>query len=71
MACTLFGIAVRRCKCGKAGEHQEKKLFIDNTVQALLPFKDRHKGLLKLYVQLREGVSVWGKKDGISFEVEK
>ena len=48
MSCTLFGIAVRRCKCGKSGS----LTFMDNSIQALIEFKERHKGLLKLHVQL-------------------
>ena len=42
----------------KRGDYQEKKFFIDNTVQALIPFKERHRGLLKLHVRLGEGVSL-------------
>ena len=56
---TLFGIAVRRCKCGKTGwRSKEEILLMDNTVQALIPFKERHRGLLKVHIQLGEGVSV-------------
>ena len=36
----LFWIAFRRCKCGKTGwRSREEILFIDNTVQALIPLK--------------------------------
>ena len=42
----------------KQCDYQEKKFFIDNTVQVLIPFKERHRGLLKLHVQLGEGVSL-------------
>ena len=42
----------------KRGDDQEKKFFMDNIVQALIGFKERHWGLLKLHVQSREGVSV-------------
>ena len=55
----------------KQGDDQKKKFFMDNTVQALIPFKERHRGLVKLYVQLAEGVLVFEKKKGILFEVEK
>ena len=42
----------------RQGDDQEKKFFIDNTTQALIPFKERHRGLVKLLLQLAEGVSV-------------
>ena len=45
--------------------HQEKKFFRDNAVQALIPFKEGHRGLVKLYAHLREEVPVWEK--GINF----
>ena len=52
----------------KRGEHQEKKFFINNAAQALIPFKEGHRGLLKLYIYL--GEFQCGKKGGIFFEVE-
>ena len=55
----------------KWGDDQEKKFFIDDTAQALIPFKERHKSLLKLHVQLGEGVSVWKKKKEISSKWKK
>ena len=36
----------------KWGDDQEKKFFIDDTAQTLIPFKERHKSLLKLHVRL-------------------
>ena len=56
----------------KWGDDQEKKFFIDDTAQALIPFKERHKSLLKLHVQLGEGGSFGvEKKEGNFIEVEK
>ena len=55
----------------KWGDHQKKKFFIDNVVQALIPFKDGYRDLLKLHVYLGEGTSMLEKKEGIFFEVEE
>ena len=55
----------------KWGDNQEKKFFIDDTAQALIPFKERHKSLLKLHVRLGEGVSVWKKRKEISSKWKK
>ena len=33
----------------KRGDDQEKKFFMGNTVHALIPFKERHRSLLKLH----------------------
>ena len=58
MSCSLSGIAVRKGKCGKTRLRSREKFFIDNSAQGLITFKERHRGLLKLYLQLGEGVSV-------------
>ena len=42
----------------KWGDHQEKKFFIDNAVQALIPFQEGHRALLKFYAHFGEGVSL-------------
>ena len=55
----------------KWGDYQKKKLFINNAVQALISFKEGHRNLLKLHVNLEEGVSMLDKKEGIFFEVEE
>ena len=34
------------------GDHQKKKFFINNFVEALIPFSEEHQGLLKLEVHL-------------------
>ena len=39
---------------GKWGDHQKKIFFINNSVEAVIPFKENHQGLLKLHVP-------WGK----------
>ena len=52
----------------KWGDYQKKKLFINNAVQALISFKEGHQDLLKLHVNLEEGVSMLDKKEGIFFE---
>ena len=36
----------------KWGNHQNKKLFVNNSVEALIPFNEGHQGLLKLHVLL-------------------
>ena len=44
---------------GGANVHnQEKKFFMDNTIQALISSKGRHEGLLKLRIQLGDRISV-------------
>lgn len=54
----------------KRGNHQEKKFFINNTVEAQIVFNEEHQGLLKMQVSLgcewermglfpREGTSKW------------
>ena len=57
----------------KWGDLQQKKIFIDNAVQALIPFKNSEgdRGLLKLHLHLEKGVSMLEKKDRIFFEVEE
>ena len=40
----------------KWADHQKKKFFTDNAVQALIAFQEGHPGLLKVYVHLGEGV---------------
>ena len=42
----------------KWGDHQEEKFFIDNAVQALIPFQEGHRALLKFYAHFGEGVSL-------------
>ena len=32
----------------KWGDHQKKKFFVNNSVEAVIPFKEKHQGLLKL-----------------------
>ena len=44
------------------GDHQKKKLFIDNSVQVLILFKEGHQGLLKMNAPLGAGVLRLGKK---------
>ena len=39
-------------------DNQEKKIFMDNTIQALISSKGRHGSLLKLRVQLGDRISV-------------
>ena len=57
--------------------HHKKKLFINNSVEDLSPFKEEYQGLLKLHVLFfGRGIPVWGKngaisKKGIFFEAEK
>ena len=47
---------VGRFRCGKI--HQNKKLFMNNSVETLIPFNKGHQGPLKLHVSY---FSVWGK----------
>ena len=37
-------------------------MFIDNAVQALIPFKEGHGSVLKLHIHLGEGVWMLGEK---------
>ena len=39
----------------KWGDYQKKKLFINNSTKAVILFKEKHQGLLKLHVPLGEG----------------
>ena len=49
----------------KQGDHENKKLFINKSVKALIPLKEGHQVLFKLHVPLRRF------KKGILFEAEK
>ena len=59
-------------------DHQKNKFFINNSVQAVVLFKEEHQDLLNLPVPVEVG---WGlhcgkkqgfsPKDGIFFEAEK
>ena len=56
-------IVVGRFKCGKMGWPSKffMKFFMDNSFETLIPFNERHQGLLKLHVPLGLGrVPVWG-----------
>ena len=61
----FLGLLLGSANLEKQGDDQTKKFFMDNTVQALIPFKERHRSLAKLHVPLGEGVSVFEKKKGI------
>ena len=54
----FLGLPLGGTNAERRGDEQEKKLFIDITAQDRIPFKERHRGLLKLHLQLGEGVSV-------------
>ena len=34
-------------------DHRQKKFYLNNTVEDLIPFKEEHQGLLKLHVPLQ------------------
>ena len=38
----FLGFLLGSANLEKQGDDQKKKLFMDNTVQALIPFKERH-----------------------------
>ena len=57
----FFGIVVGRFKCDKWGDHQKKKLFINNAVKAQILFKENHQCLMRLHAHL-EGISIVRKK---------
>ena len=42
----------------------KKKFFINNAVEAVVPFKKEHQGLLKLHVPLGRGSSSVTKRSG-------
>ena len=48
------------------------KLLINNVIEAIIPFREEHQGLLKLYESLVGGVSIVGlsPKEGIYFEAK-
>ena len=54
----LMGLWLGSSNVEKCGDHWRKKFFINNPVQALIPFKEKHQGLLKLHVPLGWD---WGK----------
>ena len=37
----------------KWADHRQKKLYLNSTVEDLIPFKEEHQGLLKLHVPLQ------------------
>lgn len=37
----------------KWADHRQKKFYLNNTVEDLIPFKEEHQGLLKLHVPLQ------------------
>ena len=53
----FLGLPFRDAKVEKE-ESREGVLFIDNTVQTPIPFKERHRDVLKVHAQLGERVSV-------------
>ena len=64
----------------KWGSLRKNKFFINNSVEALILFNEKHQSLLKLHVPLGYGwqgsSEHWGKKrlspeEGILFEMEK
>ena len=71
IAYTFLSFSVKRCKYGKRGDHQRKKLFIDNAVQALIPFKEGDGSALKLHIHWGREFGCWKKKERIFFEVEE
>ena len=48
----FLGIVVGRFKWEKWGDHQKKKLFINNAFEAQILFKENHQGLMRLHVHL-------------------
>ena len=54
----LLGFLLGKANVKKRGDGHEKKFFMNNTVQALILLKESHRGLLKLHLQLGEGVLV-------------
>ena len=57
----LMGLWLGSSNVEKCGDHWRKKFFINNPVEALIPFKEKHQGLLKLHVPLGWD---WGKGGG-------
>ena len=56
MACSCLGrFLLRGATAEKWGDHQKKNFSINDSVEALIPLKEVHQGLLKLHAHL-EGI---------------
>ena len=51
----LVGFLLGGSNVKKCGDHQKMKFFINNSVEAVIPFKEKHQGVLKLHVPLVKG----------------
>ena len=60
----LMGLWLGSSNVEKCGDHWRKKFFINNPVEALIPFKEKHQGLLKLHVPLGWD---WGRGGGVEY----
>ena len=60
----FLGLLLGGWNAAKCGDHQKKKLFINNAVESLIPSKEDHEGLLRLHVPL-VGSSNVGRKWGL------
>ena len=58
-------LVVGRFKCRKMGWPLKEEFFTNNSVEALIPLKEGHQGLLRLHAHL-QGVSQCGEKMGLS-----
>ena len=64
IACTFFFCwEIQDPNAEKWSEHQEKKFFINKSVEVLIPLKEGYQGLLKLHVTL-EGEGEGGGWEG-------
>ena len=51
----LVGFLLGGSNAKKCDDHQNMKFFINNSVEAVIPFKEKHQSVLKLHVPLVKG----------------
>ena len=72
----FWGQLLEGSNVAELGDQQKKRLFLNNAVKSLIPFKENHEGLMWPHVPLEGSPNVVKKvglspKEGIFFEAEK
>ena len=72
----FWGQLLEGSNVAELGDQQKKRLFLNNAVKSLIPFKENHEGLMWPHVPLEGSSNVVKKvglspKEGIFFEAEK